>query len=68
MKNDLKATWDPKLDTFRVEFLVIPAALLGILVHYDVKAPLVFKEVPPLICSHHLTTTLLDSMGLFYIS
>lgn len=37
MKTQLKATWDEKLDTFRVEFLVIPAFLLALILHYDTK-------------------------------
>jgi hypothetical protein len=35
MKTKLKATWDPKLDTFRAEVLVIPCIILAILVHYN---------------------------------
>ncbi|KAJ3310765.1 ER lumen protein-retaining receptor 3 [Boothiomyces sp. JEL0838] len=35
MKTSLKATWDPKLDTVRLEFLIIPCALLACFVHYN---------------------------------
>jgi ER lumen protein retaining receptor len=35
MKTQLKATWDPTLDTFRVEFLLGGSALLAVLVHYS---------------------------------
>ncbi|KAJ3047516.1 endoplasmic reticulum retention protein [Rhizophlyctis rosea] len=31
MKNRFKATWDPKLDTLRVEFLVVPCVLLTLI-------------------------------------
>ncbi|KAJ3032013.1 endoplasmic reticulum retention protein [Rhizophlyctis rosea] len=31
MKMRYKATWDPKLDTLRVEFLVVPCALLALI-------------------------------------
>ncbi|KAJ3301645.1 endoplasmic reticulum retention protein [Kappamyces sp. JEL0829] len=44
MKTRLKATWDEKLDTFRVEFLVVPCILLAVLVHYTTKHS-VIKEM-----------------------
>ena len=31
MKNRFKATWDPKLDTLRVEFLIIPCVVLSLI-------------------------------------
>ncbi len=33
MKTTFKATWDPKIDTMRVEFLVVPAAVLALVVN-----------------------------------
>jgi hypothetical protein len=33
MKTQLKATWDPKLDTFRAEFLVVISFVLALFVH-----------------------------------
>jgi ER lumen protein retaining receptor len=45
MKTNLKATWDPKFDTFRVEILVGAAALLAVLFHYQVAHHSVVKEV-----------------------
>jgi ER lumen protein retaining receptor len=38
MKTSLKATWDPKLDTFRPEVLVIPSFVLAIFFHYKGSA------------------------------
>ncbi|KAI8900290.1 ER lumen protein retaining receptor-domain-containing protein [Globomyces pollinis-pini] len=35
MKTQLKTSWDPKLDTFRIEFLLVPCAILAALVHYN---------------------------------
>jgi hypothetical protein len=34
MKMKFKNSWDPKLDTLRIEMLIIPSALLSVLVHY----------------------------------
>lgn len=34
MKQRLRATWDPKVDTLRVEFLVVPCALLALVANY----------------------------------
>ncbi|KAI9100422.1 ER lumen protein retaining receptor-domain-containing protein [Phlyctochytrium arcticum] len=34
MKIKYKATWDPKIDTLRVEYLVGPAAALALVFHY----------------------------------
>jgi ER lumen protein retaining receptor len=34
MKVKFKNSWDPKLDTMRVEFLIAPAAVFALLVHY----------------------------------
>lgn len=43
MKTRLHHTWDPKLDTFRVEYLVVPCVIMAALVHYNTKDA-VFKE------------------------
>jgi ER lumen protein retaining receptor len=34
MKTQLKATWDPKSDTFRVEYLIAGCTLVAMVVHY----------------------------------
>ncbi|TPX36985.1 hypothetical protein SmJEL517_g00884 [Synchytrium microbalum] len=34
MRIRFKATWDPSLDTFRVEFLLVPCAVLALIVNY----------------------------------
>ncbi|TPX46909.1 hypothetical protein SeMB42_g03522 [Synchytrium endobioticum] len=34
MRIKFKATWDPALDTFRVEFLIVPCAVLALVVNY----------------------------------
>ncbi|KAJ3283575.1 endoplasmic reticulum retention protein [Borealophlyctis nickersoniae] len=34
MKLKFRATWDPNLDTLRVEFLVVPCALLSLIFNY----------------------------------
>lgn len=49
MKTAFKATWDPKIDTMRVEFLVVPAAVLALIINerfrlLDVKYVLEEKE------------------------
>jgi hypothetical protein len=45
MKTQLKATWDPKLDTFRAEFLVAFSFVLALLIHYKGTAGTVLMEV-----------------------
>ncbi|KAJ3194087.1 endoplasmic reticulum retention protein, partial [Dinochytrium kinnereticum] len=35
MKTRYKATWDPALDTLRVEYLLGPCALLSLILHYS---------------------------------
>ena len=44
MKTQLKATWDEKLDSFRVEFLVGIAIILACLFHYETHHSIV-REV-----------------------
>ena len=34
MKVRFKASWDPRLDTLRIEFLILPSAVLSLLFHY----------------------------------
>ncbi|CAG8479833.1 7741_t:CDS:10 [Acaulospora morrowiae] len=35
MKRKFRATYDPNLETFRIEFLLIPCILLALIFHYD---------------------------------
>ncbi|KAL2911821.1 endoplasmic reticulum retention protein [Polyrhizophydium stewartii] len=43
MKVRFKASWDPALDTFRIEFLLIPCLVLAVLVH---PAGNIYVEIP----------------------
>ena len=35
MKVQFKTSWDEKLDTFRIEYLILPCAVLSLLFHYQ---------------------------------
>jgi len=35
MKVKFRATWDPSLDTLRVEFLIVPSAILALIFNYS---------------------------------
>ena len=41
-----KASWDPALDTFRVEFLLVPAAVLALFVRAASKHPIIEVRMP----------------------
>ncbi|KAL3901623.1 MAG: hypothetical protein SGCHY_000446 [Lobulomycetales sp.] len=41
MQVEFKATWDPKLDTIRLEYLIAPCALLALIINFGFN----FKEI-----------------------
>ena len=35
MKFKFKATWEPSLDTFKIEYLIVPCAVLALIFNYE---------------------------------
>jgi hypothetical protein len=69
MRIRFKATWDPSLDTFKIEYLLVPCGVLAFVVNYSFT-PIEVCYCPTLPLQHlprKKTTLFLDLLGVFCI-